>query len=153
MWSHTGLCRVVYRQVREGKKLTKERREVQNTSFSVFQFQWYSFPVFYRALLSPQDIDYVVCTGDLVPHHIWRISREENVAIMKEMSELLRTFFPTTPIYGSIGNHESFPRDRWDDTLYRKPFVKHFFCNSNLISVQWLAFSKMYLLSTGTSWL
>lgn len=76
-------------------------------------FQYFIFgDILIHSLSFIQDIDYVLCTGDLVPHHIWRISRDENVAIMKEMSELLRSVFPTTPIYGSIGNHESFPRDR-----------------------------------------
>ena len=59
-----------------------------------------------------QDIDYVVCTGDLVPHHIWKVSREGNLAVVREMADLVKGFFPNIPIYGAVGNHESFPRDR-----------------------------------------
>ncbi|KAK8719199.1 hypothetical protein OTU49_014182, partial [Cherax quadricarinatus] len=57
------------------------------------------------------DIDYVLCTGDLVPHHIWKISRQDNVAVMRQMTNILKGFFPNIPIYAAIGNHESFPRD------------------------------------------
>nr|XP_027232397.1 sphingomyelin phosphodiesterase-like [Penaeus vannamei] len=59
----------------------------------------------------PQDVDYVLSTGDLVPHHIWKITPRENIAIMREMTDLLLEYFPNLPIYGAIGNHESFPRD------------------------------------------
>lgn len=118
----------LWKQWQWQKEKTNWRKRRRGETYTILYFFFcisvsvifFIHSVFYPALLSRQDIDYVVCTGDLVPHHIWRISREENVAIMKEMSELLRSVFPTTPIYGSIGNHESFPRDRWDDILYRK---------------------------------
>lgn len=57
------------------------------------------------------DVDYIMCTGDLVPHHIWKVSKKENLAVMAEMTNMLLEYFPNIPIYGAIGNHESFPRD------------------------------------------
>lgn len=73
--------------------------------------KWLLHNMFQNIVSNHPDIDYVVCTGDLVPHHIWKVSRESNLAVVHEMADLVRGFFPNIPIYGAVGNHESFPRD------------------------------------------
>ncbi|XP_071541344.1 sphingomyelin phosphodiesterase-like [Panulirus ornatus] len=73
--------------------------------------RWLLQHMLHHIVTNHPEIDYVLCTGDLVPHHIWKITPQDNVAIMKEMTGILKGFFPDIPIYGAIGNHESFPRD------------------------------------------
>ena len=48
-------------------------------------------------------------TGDLIPHNVWSSDRNENVAIMRHLINLFRQYFPTTPIYPTLGNHEGSP--------------------------------------------
>ncbi|XP_076032765.1 sphingomyelin phosphodiesterase-like [Oratosquilla oratoria] len=77
-----------------------------------------------------QDIDYILCTGDLVPHHIWKITPQENVKVMGEARKLVQSYFPKVPVYGAVGNHESFPRDS-----FPPPEVPEVW---NRFGVQWL---------------
>ncbi|KAK7069799.1 Sphingomyelin phosphodiesterase [Halocaridina rubra] len=100
--------------------------------------RWLLQNMLHHIVTTHPDIDYVLCTGDLVPHHIWKISRQENVAVISEMTEMLLGFFPNAPIYGSIGNHESFPRDSFPPP--ENPEVWQKFGNQWLydsISEQW----------------
>ncbi|KAA0184609.1 hypothetical protein HAZT_HAZT002047 [Hyalella azteca] len=60
-----------------------------------------------------QDIDYIIYTGDSVAHDLWKLSREKNTKVINKVGELLKEYFPYTPIVGALGNHESFPRDRY----------------------------------------
>lgn len=73
--------------------------------------KWLLQHMLHHIVSTHPDVDYVLSTGDLVPHHIWKITPRENIAIMREMTDLLLEYFPNLPIYGAIGNHESFPRD------------------------------------------
>ena len=56
-----------------------------------------------------QDVDYIIWTGDLIPHNVWSSDRSENVLIMRKLINLFRQYFPTTPIYPTLGNHEGSP--------------------------------------------
>jgi sphingomyelin phosphodiesterase len=59
-----------------------------------------------------QDIDYIIWTGDLVPHDIWNQTKEENLKIIKENIKQMTEKFPGVPIFPSLGNHESAPVNR-----------------------------------------
>lgn len=56
-----------------------------------------------------QDIDYILWTGDLPPHDIWNQTRESNLDIIKETHQQMKEYFPNTPIFPAVGNHESVP--------------------------------------------
>ena len=56
-----------------------------------------------------QDADYIIWTGDLVPHDVWSTDKAENLLIIDRLMDLMRTYFPNTPIYPTLGNHESSP--------------------------------------------
>ncbi|XP_069157313.1 sphingomyelin phosphodiesterase isoform X2 [Procambarus clarkii] len=73
--------------------------------------RWLLQHMLHHIIENHPDIDYVLCTGDLVPHHIWKISRKDNLAIMRQVTNLVTGFFPDIPMFGAVGNHESFPRD------------------------------------------
>ncbi|CAH1256030.1 unnamed protein product [Diabrotica balteata] len=59
--------------------------------------------------LEHPDIDYIIWTGDLPPHDIWNQTKEGNLKIIQECVEQMFLFFPTTPIFPAVGNHESVP--------------------------------------------
>jgi len=55
------------------------------------------------------DADYIVWTGDLVPHDVWSTEKAENLYIIDRLMTLMKTYFPNTPLYPTLGNHESSP--------------------------------------------
>ncbi|XP_064651922.1 sphingomyelin phosphodiesterase-like [Lineus longissimus] len=56
-----------------------------------------------------QTFDMIYWTGDLPSHHIWDQTREQQVYIYKNLTNLFLQYFPRTPVYGTLGNHESAP--------------------------------------------
>ncbi|XP_037078854.1 sphingomyelin phosphodiesterase-like [Pollicipes pollicipes] len=54
-------------------------------------------------------LDYIIWTGDLPPHDVWNQTREENLSIIRQSHQLLVKYFPRTPIFPALGNHESAP--------------------------------------------
>ncbi|KAJ8923617.1 hypothetical protein NQ315_010196 [Exocentrus adspersus] len=59
--------------------------------------------------LEHPDIDYIIWTGDLPPHDIWKQSKQSNIDIIKESIRQMFEVFPETPIFPALGNHESVP--------------------------------------------
>jgi len=55
------------------------------------------------------DADYIIWTGDLVPHDVWSTEKAENLDIINRLMTLMRNYFPNTPLYPTLGNHESSP--------------------------------------------
>ncbi|KAG0720016.1 Sphingomyelin phosphodiesterase [Chionoecetes opilio] len=55
------------------------------------------------------DIDYIIWTGDLPPHDIWNQTKESNLNILRATINQLIIYFPETPIFPALGNHESAP--------------------------------------------
>lgn len=60
-----------------------------------------------------KDIDYILWTGDVPPHDIYNQSREENLENLKVTTELIAKYFGNTTVLPAVGNHESFPMDRY----------------------------------------
>lgn len=61
-----------------------------------------------------QDLDYIVWTGDLVPHDVWNQSKSHNLQIIKEAVKQMTEKFPNVPIFPALGNHESSPVNRYN---------------------------------------
>ncbi|XP_068906860.1 sphingomyelin phosphodiesterase-like [Tenebrio molitor] len=55
------------------------------------------------------DLDYIIWTGDLPPHDIWNQTKDSNLAIIQDTVEQMFEYFPNTPIFPALGNHESIP--------------------------------------------
>ncbi|KAI6173119.1 Sphingomyelin phosphodiesterase [Aphelenchoides besseyi] len=74
-------------------------------------------------------VDYIMLTGDYMSHNDWSYSRESHMYVISNLSMLLNTYFPDTPIFWGIGNHEgvpvnsfaphTVPRKFWPEWLYR----------------------------------
>ena len=52
-------------------------------------------------------------TGDYPAHDIWLQSREYNMNTAKVMIDLVKKYFPDKKIIPSLGNHDSFPCNRY----------------------------------------
>ena len=52
-------------------------------------------------------------TGDFPAHDVWLQSRNGNLAHTKKMVDLVTEVFPDKLILPSVGNHESFPCNRY----------------------------------------
>ncbi|CAJ0945193.1 unnamed protein product, partial [Mesorhabditis belari] len=76
-----------------------------------------------------EKLDYIIVTGDMVAHDIWNYSKGRTRSTLQIISGVLRLFFPTTPIYNSIGNHEGVPMDS---------FVSHENRGYAAFGTQWL---------------
>ncbi|RXG62294.1 Sphingomyelin phosphodiesterase [Armadillidium vulgare] len=74
------------------------------------------------------DIDFIIWTGDLVPHNVWSTTRESNLAIINEMADLISEYFPDIPVYPAVGNHEADPVN-----LFPQPFI-----NEPEFEISWL---------------
>ncbi|KAK4313929.1 hypothetical protein Pmani_014760 [Petrolisthes manimaculis] len=61
------------------------------------------------------NIDYVIWTGDLVPHNMWSTSKGWNLFVVREMNQLIQSFFPDVPVFPVVGNHEMNPLDQFPD--------------------------------------
>lgn len=82
-----------------------------------------------------QDIDYIVWTGDLVPHDVWNQTKEENMKIIKETVKQMSEKFPGIPIFPALGNHESSPVNRFvvETSVYLIFLMNKFFQNGIII--------------------
>ncbi|VDM56671.1 unnamed protein product [Angiostrongylus costaricensis] len=54
-------------------------------------------------------IDYIMLSGDFINHFDWIYTVDGHVTALRNVSALIRHFFPNTPTYWSIGNHEGVP--------------------------------------------
>lgn len=57
------------------------------------------------------DVAYIIWTGDLVPHDRWSTEKAENLMIIDRLMTLMKRYFPTAPLYATLGNHEAHPVD------------------------------------------
>lgn len=59
--------------------------------------------------VAKKSYDYILWTGDLPAHNDWNQSRESQTNSLFNLTQLFLKYFPKTPIYPCLGNHESFP--------------------------------------------
>ncbi|CAL2041010.1 unnamed protein product [Caenorhabditis brenneri] len=56
-------------------------------------------------------LDYVMVSGDLVSHTVWAYTPETHSFMVRNLSDTIRSYFPNTPVYFAVGNHEGVPVD------------------------------------------
>ncbi|XP_063872462.1 sphingomyelin phosphodiesterase-like [Scylla paramamosain] len=71
--------------------------------------------LFIHASTTHPDIDYIVWTGDAVPHNEWSTSPEYNVEIVREVNSMIQKYFPEAPVFPVVGNHEMSPLDQFPE--------------------------------------
>ena len=75
-----------------------------------------------------QDIDFVYWTGDVPPHNVWNQTRADQLKAMESGVKLFIKYFPNTPVYPAMGNHESAPVNS-----FPPPYVKSHSSNKWLL--------------------
>uniref|UniRef100_A0A0N4ZPK3 Sphingomyelin phosphodiesterase n=1 Tax=Parastrongyloides trichosuri TaxID=131310 RepID=A0A0N4ZPK3_PARTI len=55
------------------------------------------------------DIEYIMLAGDYMSHNDWAYTKEEHLFTVTNLSAIVKKYFPTTPTFWAIGNHEGVP--------------------------------------------
>jgi hypothetical protein len=55
------------------------------------------------------NVDMIFLTGDFSPHDGWRHSPQSKIDVFNEGTNLVKSFFTDVPLFGVLGNHESWP--------------------------------------------
>uniref|UniRef100_A0A915CRE5 Sphingomyelin phosphodiesterase n=1 Tax=Ditylenchus dipsaci TaxID=166011 RepID=A0A915CRE5_9BILA len=56
-----------------------------------------------------EKLDYIMLTGDYMSHSDWTYTKEEHLSVIANFSTLMQKYFPNTPVFWGIGNHEGVP--------------------------------------------
>lgn len=59
------------------------------------------------------DIDYIIWTGDIPPHDIWRQTKQQTLENIRDTIGDLVGAFPGVPIFPTLGNHEGVPAGKY----------------------------------------
>lgn len=65
-----------------------------------------------------QQVDYVLWTGDDPPHNVWNQTKEGQMAVMRKVATLIRSYFPGVPVFPALGNHEGIPVNSFPPSSY-----------------------------------
>jgi sphingomyelin phosphodiesterase len=65
------------------------------------------------AFASSLPADFILFTGDAPPHDVWNQSAAYNMDTLDTLMNLLKLHFPSTPVFPSVGNHDTFPCDQF----------------------------------------
>uniref|UniRef100_A0A0N5AF90 Sphingomyelin phosphodiesterase n=1 Tax=Syphacia muris TaxID=451379 RepID=A0A0N5AF90_9BILA len=70
-----------------------------------------TFESLIKQISEREKVDYIYITGDMEAHNIWDYTREDTMANLNNISSVIHKYFPKTPIFEAIGNHEGVPMD------------------------------------------
>ncbi|KAK8751355.1 hypothetical protein OTU49_014375, partial [Cherax quadricarinatus] len=71
--------------------------------------EWLLQALYQHVNATYQDLDFIIWTGDLIPHIVWNTSREGNLEVIRSSVKMVHDYFPDVPVFPAIGNHESHP--------------------------------------------
>ncbi|XP_037777507.1 sphingomyelin phosphodiesterase-like [Penaeus monodon] len=89
--------------------------------------RWLLEAIFSHINETHKDLDLILWTGDLIPHNVWNTSREGNLDIIRQTVQMVKEYFPDTPVFPAIGNHESHPVN-----AFPQPYIE------NEFDISWL---------------
>ena len=85
--------------------------------------------------------DAILWTGDNQPHDSYTITREQTLDDISFVTKMIRTFFPETPIFPALGNH-----DYWKTSQFKPPPASDWLLQN--VSKVWAPFLRPAALST-----
>nr|XP_045606913.1 sphingomyelin phosphodiesterase-like isoform X2 [Procambarus clarkii] len=75
--------------------------------------EWLLHALYQHINTTYPDLDFIIWTGDLIPHIVWNTSREGNLEVIRSAVQMIHDYFPGVPVFPAIGNHESHPVNAW----------------------------------------
>ncbi|CAG2170991.1 unnamed protein product [Oppiella nova] len=60
-----------------------------------------------------RDIDFVIWTGDNVPHDVWNTTQEDNLKHIQVVTQLVKKAFAGKPVFPCLGNHDTHPNNMY----------------------------------------
>jgi len=83
------------------------------------------------------ELDYIIYTGDSPAHDVWIQSKDRNLENEVTVLNLLQSYFPQTPIYLSMGNHEGFPVNMFPTAEAQGTNVSVEWLYDNVADMEW----------------
>ncbi|KAK6737109.1 hypothetical protein RB195_019668 [Necator americanus] len=83
---------------------------------------YWTFKNMLEHINATHEIDYIMLSGDFINHFDWSYTIDEHVSTLRNISSLVRLYFPTTPTYWAIGNHEGVPVNSFAPHTVEKRF-------------------------------
>ncbi|CAJ0581697.1 unnamed protein product, partial [Mesorhabditis spiculigera] len=84
-------------------------------------------------------VDYVLLSGDFVNHADWDYTVEEHLHVLHNLSSLIAKYFPDTPTYWALGNHEGVPVNNFAPHFAPAKFIPTWLYQAFLnISAPWM---------------
>ena len=62
-----------------------------------------------KHLSTKEKIDYIIWTGDIPAHEVWNETKETQLNFVDYFTTTMLKYFPQTPVFCTVGNHESVP--------------------------------------------
>ncbi|XP_072028383.1 sphingomyelin phosphodiesterase-like [Amphiura filiformis] len=60
-------------------------------------------------LAKNQEFHIIYLTGDFPAHDVWNQTRNDQISVLKDITNLLLKYLPTVKVYPALGNHEGVP--------------------------------------------
>jgi len=70
-----------------------------------------TFDLAMQQISQQEKFDYIIITGDLEPHAIWDYTKETTTENIVNITDTILKYFPYTPVFQAVGNHEGVPMD------------------------------------------
>ena len=65
-----------------------------------------------RHIVPPEQLDFIINTGDNADHHIITQNFRKNIQANRIVQQIISLWYPEVPIINVIGNHDTFPIDQ-----------------------------------------
>uniref|UniRef100_A0A0N4ZDC5 Sphingomyelin phosphodiesterase n=1 Tax=Parastrongyloides trichosuri TaxID=131310 RepID=A0A0N4ZDC5_PARTI len=99
----------------------REYSEVKNKTIKIPAGYWgspHTCDIPYRTFINAMEhiskhdkFDYIIITGDFESHDMWEYTKSKTMSNVMNVSAVIESYFPNTPIYQATGNHEGVPMD------------------------------------------
>lgn len=67
----------------------------------------------FQHLNQSEKVDFAILSGDYMSHRDWEYEQKEHLNTITNLSNLINTYLPNTPIYWALGNHEAIPVNQY----------------------------------------
>ena len=92
-------------------KSAESRRAGQWGSFGSCDIPMATVEAIFDHIARNEQFDYVIWTGDLMPHDVWNYSRPRATRLLHTLTAMAKKYFAHKIVLAAVGNHEGVPSD------------------------------------------